>query len=231
VAHYNLACAESMLGNLDASAEHLELSLAAGFDDAKLLLSDGDLANLRDAGRMSAHMERAKLAVVLGDKASKAIDYGDSVKATKLLAELAQIGSLSPLGPGKLADAFLTAGVPGEALGHFREVVLSGKGVAWGLAGMARAQLALGRLDEARAHLTAAADVGWADEQAVVNDVAFDALRGGPGWSKLVAQVVANSAGSESYDLAGWKLKKQKERHADDTAAATGTSLPRGSGR
>lgn len=231
VAHYNLACAESMLGNLDASAEWLELSLAAGFDDAKLLLSDGDLANLRDAGRMAEPTERAKRAIALGDKASKAIKHGDSAAATKLLVELTEVGSLSPLGPGKLADAFLAVGAPDKALQHFRDVVLGGKGVAWGLAGMARAQLALGRLDEARAHLTAAADVGWADTQALIDDPTFDALRGGQGWSELVAQVVANGAESESYDLAGWKLKEQKERHAKETAAAELASQPRTAGR
>ncbi len=50
---YNIACAYSLLGELDPASESLQLAQAAGFLDFDGIATDDELANLRAAGRIT----------------------------------------------------------------------------------------------------------------------------------------------------------------------------------
>eukprot|EP01124_Arcella_intermedia_P025724 TRINITY_DN4663_c0_g1_i2.p1 TRINITY_DN4663_c0_g1~~TRINITY_DN4663_c0_g1_i2.p1 ORF type:complete len:317 (-),score=68.28 TRINITY_DN4663_c0_g1_i2:24-974(-) len=47
ISHYNLACAESLLGSVEAAATALVRSIEVGYNDLEHLLSDPDLENLK----------------------------------------------------------------------------------------------------------------------------------------------------------------------------------------
>jgi len=51
---YDLACARSIAGDLDASEAHLRSAVEAGFREWDLMENDPDLRNLRESGRYSA---------------------------------------------------------------------------------------------------------------------------------------------------------------------------------
>lgn len=51
--HYNLACAEAQLGDLDAALEHLRLAVATRPDFCQAARDDDDLAPLRDDPRFT----------------------------------------------------------------------------------------------------------------------------------------------------------------------------------
>lgn len=51
---YDLACARSLGGELDASEEYLRRAIAAGFKDFAYMEADPDLRNLRESGKFSA---------------------------------------------------------------------------------------------------------------------------------------------------------------------------------
>jgi hypothetical protein len=48
---YNAACSLAQLGKTDEGLEWLERAVSAGFDDAKAIHEDADLAPLREDGR------------------------------------------------------------------------------------------------------------------------------------------------------------------------------------
>ena len=48
LAHYNLACSLSMLGHLEEAIAELRLAIQKGYDDFSHLVTDSDLAPLRD---------------------------------------------------------------------------------------------------------------------------------------------------------------------------------------
>lgn len=50
---YDLACSRSLAGDLDASADYLLRSQAAGYQVERRVMSDPDLRNLRDSGRLT----------------------------------------------------------------------------------------------------------------------------------------------------------------------------------
>ncbi len=50
-AHYNLACAYSLMGDTDKALEHLRLSMEYGFDDVKHMEEDEDLDPIREDPR------------------------------------------------------------------------------------------------------------------------------------------------------------------------------------
>ena len=47
VAHYNLACSYSLLGNIDSALGSLEKTIQLGYRDLKWMNNDPDLANVR----------------------------------------------------------------------------------------------------------------------------------------------------------------------------------------
>ena len=47
VAHYNLACSFSLLGNTEEAFKHLRQAVLLGYSDLSYILEDKDLANLR----------------------------------------------------------------------------------------------------------------------------------------------------------------------------------------
>lgn len=63
LAHYNLACSYSLLGNLDAAFEALEKAVALGYKDLEHLQKDRDLNNLREDVRYQELLDRAKKSV------------------------------------------------------------------------------------------------------------------------------------------------------------------------
>jgi tetratricopeptide (TPR) repeat protein len=54
IAHYNLACSLSLLGQVDASLEALERAVRLGYRDFDYLERDPDLDNVRRDGRYKA---------------------------------------------------------------------------------------------------------------------------------------------------------------------------------
>jgi tetratricopeptide (TPR) repeat protein len=55
---YNLACAYALAGRSEEALNTLELAVAGGFSDKKLLQSDPDLANIRGSSRFEALLEK-----------------------------------------------------------------------------------------------------------------------------------------------------------------------------
>jgi len=53
IALYNLACAESLLGNVEESLKTLEKSIEAGYHDLEHILNDNDFINIRDTPRFT----------------------------------------------------------------------------------------------------------------------------------------------------------------------------------
>ena len=47
IAHYNLACSFSLLGNIEEAFKHLRQAVLLGYSDLSYILEDKDLANLR----------------------------------------------------------------------------------------------------------------------------------------------------------------------------------------
>lgn len=60
VAHYNLACSHSLLGDLDKSLESIEKAIRLGYDDVKFMCQDPDLSNLRKDSRFGELLEKIK---------------------------------------------------------------------------------------------------------------------------------------------------------------------------
>jgi tetratricopeptide (TPR) repeat protein len=60
IAHYNLACSYSLLGNLDAAVKTLEKAIALGYKDLEHLQMDRDLDNLRKDSRYQELLNRIK---------------------------------------------------------------------------------------------------------------------------------------------------------------------------
>lgn len=60
LAHYNLACSYSLLGNLDAAFKALERAVDLGYKDLEHLQKDRDLDNLRGDARYWGLVDRVK---------------------------------------------------------------------------------------------------------------------------------------------------------------------------
>jgi len=58
--HYNLACSLALLGRLDGALDTLEHALGLGYGDLEHLLSDPDLANLKESPRFRALTQRLR---------------------------------------------------------------------------------------------------------------------------------------------------------------------------
>lgn len=57
---YNLACSQSLLGDLDAAFRTLERAIELGYDEFEHLLRDPDLANLRRDRRWTGLLDRLR---------------------------------------------------------------------------------------------------------------------------------------------------------------------------
>jgi len=53
IGHYNLACAESLLGNVEESLKTLEKSIELGYNDLEHILDDKDFNNVRETPRFT----------------------------------------------------------------------------------------------------------------------------------------------------------------------------------
>jgi hypothetical protein len=62
VNHYNLACAQALLGKGDAALETLRAAVRHGFHDAQHIAGDADLASLRGRAEFAALVEEARAA-------------------------------------------------------------------------------------------------------------------------------------------------------------------------
>jgi tetratricopeptide (TPR) repeat protein len=60
IVYYNLACSQSLLGNIDAAFEALKKAILLGYDDFSYLAKDEDLKNLRQDLRFSKLMSKIK---------------------------------------------------------------------------------------------------------------------------------------------------------------------------
>lgn len=76
---YNLACAESRLGEVDAALEHLASAIAGRPDLRKLALSDSDLDSIRDDPRFSGIVENGSADSESSASASAETEKGGSV--------------------------------------------------------------------------------------------------------------------------------------------------------
>ncbi len=63
LAHYNLACSYSLLGDIDAAFKALERAVALGYKDLTHLQRDRDLDNLRKDDRYQVLIERVKSSI------------------------------------------------------------------------------------------------------------------------------------------------------------------------
>ncbi|MDI6759478.1 MAG: tetratricopeptide repeat protein [Candidatus Brocadiaceae bacterium] len=63
VAHYNLACSYSLLGDVDAAFKALEEAVALGYKDLVHLQRDSDLENLRKDHRYQGLIDRVKISI------------------------------------------------------------------------------------------------------------------------------------------------------------------------
>jgi len=78
IAHYNLACAQSLLGEVKESIESLRQAILGGYNDVKHMLQDVDLENVRN--RLSAEFQNL-VAFASGEKNdTKASEEADWVK-------------------------------------------------------------------------------------------------------------------------------------------------------
>jgi len=60
IVHYNLACSYSLLKNVDASLDELEMAVRLGYDDADHLGGDPDLENVKSAPRFRSLLKSLK---------------------------------------------------------------------------------------------------------------------------------------------------------------------------
>jgi len=60
VAHYNLACSFSLLGNIEEAFKHLRRAVLLGYSDLSYILKDKDLANLRRDSRFDGLFHKLK---------------------------------------------------------------------------------------------------------------------------------------------------------------------------
>lgn len=59
-AHYNLACSQALLNQIEAAIHSLEKSIELGYDDVEWLLQDEDIASLRSHKRFVQIIENLK---------------------------------------------------------------------------------------------------------------------------------------------------------------------------
>ena len=59
-AHYNIACAYSLQGNIDDAIRHLALAIKYGYDDSEHLEKDSDFENIRSDPRYKELLESLK---------------------------------------------------------------------------------------------------------------------------------------------------------------------------
>lgn len=60
IAHYNLACSFSLLGNIEEASKHLCKAVLFGYSDLSYILEDKDLANLRRDARFNDTFRKLK---------------------------------------------------------------------------------------------------------------------------------------------------------------------------
>lgn len=58
--YYNLGCSQALLGHKEDALESLERAVEVGYDDPEFMLSDDDLASLREDDRFRALVERIR---------------------------------------------------------------------------------------------------------------------------------------------------------------------------
>jgi len=60
IVHYNLACSYSLLKNIDASLDELEMAVRLGYEDADHLDGDPDLENVKSTPRFRSLLKSLK---------------------------------------------------------------------------------------------------------------------------------------------------------------------------
>jgi Flp pilus assembly protein TadD len=58
--YYNLGCSQALLGQKEDALESLERAVEIGYDDPEFMLTDEDLASLREDDRFRALVERIR---------------------------------------------------------------------------------------------------------------------------------------------------------------------------
>jgi hypothetical protein len=120
--HYNLACAQAMMGRADAALASLRAAVENGFHDAAHIARDSDLASLRERPEFQALVEQAKataLAVTPPQVAPTMIRDGVAMVGTGNTALFSQLGVLystfafDPDDPRPTADAVRGQGPAG----------------------------------------------------------------------------------------------------------------------
>jgi len=64
IAHYNLACSFSLLGNIEEAFRYLRQAVLLGYSDLSYILEDKDLANLRRDIRFNDTFHKLKRVLV-----------------------------------------------------------------------------------------------------------------------------------------------------------------------
>ena len=212
VAHYNSACALSLMGRTDEAWEHLSASLEQGFENWKLLAEDSDLDNLAADPRFAEVRSRIGATREAQAAATAAIEEGRVDEALAALDDLHRSAPDSGWAHSWRAESLTDLGhhaQAAEAWSHALVAGLTHEESLDALAGLARCQAQSGRDDEALSTLAAAVDAGW--EGHLADESAFAPLADRAAYER-VSQTLSDRAVLAEFGAKSWEgLHRQNQ--------------------
>jgi len=216
-AHYNIACAQALMGDVESALNALTVAAKLGmrYDG---ISKDVDLASLRGDPRFEK-LQQLIGAPKLSSKAfSSALKAGDSDHAAMLLDELCQAESnpaaahkLAGWGQCELGKAALSQGQAKEALGRFEQAIDAGYPAEQAVFHMAQAYAAVSEKVAALQHVESALTLGFASADEVAKLLESAALGNQETRKKLISWA-QKSADRNAYAMDKKKAKaKQKD--------------------
>lgn len=228
IAHYNMACCQSLAGNTEKALEHLAKSIALGFRDPELMAKDGDLDNIRESERFQGLFEKAQ------EKrySAKAIDHyletGEYAKAAEALEamsrdEKAHSDESRGWACAELGETLLKLGKAEAALEAYHRQAELGHDVPEALRGAATAYAQSGNADRAFAYLQGAIEAGYHDIDSIREDSNFESLHGDPRFKNAVQSAI-DGAVLDRFHAVNWehlhaRSKKAARENPDDGQA------------
>jgi beta-lactamase regulating signal transducer with metallopeptidase domain/predicted Zn-dependent protease len=215
-AHYNLACAQAVSGDVEGAHQALVQAAELGMNHAAIH-DDTDLASLHDQPWFGGLADRIASGEHMKMKLKSAITSGDVDTAAQIVKHLADAGGPNSDSQGwaslALGRTLLDQGRVDEAVGFLHLAADSGYELDAVSFQLSRANAALGYGERALRHLDDALTLGYADGEAVASLLQAHPL--GNEETRYELLLRAQAAADEAAWLKDAKAKKKKAGYAD----------------